>query len=140
MLALEASALVARQWAAIGGTGFFAADGDCHASLLTELLHSHYFTESFVSTVSALDVGFKTCLWYAGDVAGGRVQLIRLTRLKAVRQRKLLTQQELAAKAGVSRPTVVRIEAGLEAPFPTTIRKLADALGVDPELLMEPEA
>lgn len=72
-------------------------------------------------------------------MTGGRAQLIRLTRLKAVRQRKLLTQQELAAKAGVSRPTVVRIEAGLEDPFPSTIRKLAEALGVDPEALMEPE-
>jgi transcriptional regulator with XRE-family HTH domain len=65
--------------------------------------------------------------------------LIRLTRLKAVRQRKLLTQQELAEKAGVSRPTVVRIEGGLEDPFPSTIKKLASALGVDPEALMEPE-
>jgi transcriptional regulator with XRE-family HTH domain len=65
--------------------------------------------------------------------------LIRLTRLKAVRQRKLLTQQDLAKKAGVSRPTVVRIEGGLEDPFPSTIKKLAAALGVDPEALMEPE-
>ena len=65
--------------------------------------------------------------------------MIRLTRLKHVRQRKLLTQQKLADKAGVSRPTVVRIEAGLEDPFPSTVRKIAEALGVDPETLMEPD-
>jgi transcriptional regulator with XRE-family HTH domain len=64
--------------------------------------------------------------------------VVRLTRLLAVRERQALTQDELAAKAGVSRQTVLKIEGGLE-PRPATVRKLAAALGVKPSDLMEPE-
>lgn len=64
--------------------------------------------------------------------------LVKLTRLRLVRERQALTQDELAAKAGVSRQTVLKIEAGLE-PRPATVRKLAAALGVKPSALMEPE-
>jgi transcriptional regulator with XRE-family HTH domain len=59
--------------------------------------------------------------------------MVQLTRLKQVRQRKALTQQQLAEKAGVNRATVARLEGGSDAPSPTTVRKLADALGVQPE-------
>jgi len=62
--------------------------------------------------------------------------VVKLTRLRAVRERKALTQDELAELAGVSRQTVVKIEGGLE-PRPPTIRKLAKALGVEPSGLME---
>jgi transcriptional regulator with XRE-family HTH domain len=61
---------------------------------------------------------------------------VKLPRLKAVRERKALTQRELADAAGVSRPTVVRIEAGMDA-NPPTARKLAQALNVEPQELME---
>jgi transcriptional regulator with XRE-family HTH domain len=64
--------------------------------------------------------------------------MVRLTRLKDVRQRKALTQQQLADRAGVNRVTIARIEGGKDEPFPTTVRKVADALGVDPEELLEP--
>jgi transcriptional regulator with XRE-family HTH domain len=63
--------------------------------------------------------------------------VVKLTRLRAVRERKALTQDELASMAGVSRQTVLKIEGGLE-PRPPTIRKLAAALGVQPADLMEP--
>ena len=63
--------------------------------------------------------------------------MVKLTRLRAVRERKALTQQQLAERAGITRGTVTRIEKGLDEPYPTTVRKLADALGVDPEQLME---
>jgi transcriptional regulator with XRE-family HTH domain len=63
--------------------------------------------------------------------------VVKLTRLKAIRERKALTQEELAAKAGINRVTLARIETGAE-PFPATIRKLAAALGVQPADLMEP--
>jgi transcriptional regulator with XRE-family HTH domain len=43
----------------------------------------------------------------------------------------------LASKAGVTRQTVIRLEAGDSATV-TTIRKLAKALGVKPADLMEP--
>lgn len=64
--------------------------------------------------------------------------MVKLTRLKDVRQRKALTQQQLAERAGVNRVTIARIEGGKDDPFPTTVRKVADALGVEPETLMEP--
>jgi transcriptional regulator with XRE-family HTH domain len=56
-------------------------------------------------------------------------------RLKEWRERRALTQDELAEKAGVSRGTVNRIEQGHEA-FPPTVRKLAQALGVEPSALV----
>jgi len=64
--------------------------------------------------------------------------MAKLTRLKDVRQRKALTQQQLAEKAGVNRVTIARIEGGKDEPFPTTLRKVADALGVEPEELLAP--
>ena len=64
--------------------------------------------------------------------------MVKLTRLKDVRQRKALTQQQLADRAGVNRVTIARIEGGKDEPFPTTVRKVADALGVEPEDLLDP--
>jgi transcriptional regulator with XRE-family HTH domain len=59
-------------------------------------------------------------------------------QLKQVRTRRLLTQEELAEKAGVSAATVVNIERNNQEPQFRTIRKLARALDVDPtELLGE---
>ena len=66
--------------------------------------------------------------------------MVKLTRLKDVRQRKALTQQQLADRAGVNRVTIARIEGGKDEPFPTTVRKVADALGVEPAELLEPVA
>jgi len=53
------------------------------------------------------------------------------------RDRRLMTIRELAAAAGVSTNTVSRLERG-EDGYPSTIRKLAKALGVKPMDLMEP--
>jgi len=58
--------------------------------------------------------------------------------LRAVRTRRLLTQEELAERAGVSPSTVVNIERDNREPHFRTIRKLAQALDADPtELLGE---
>jgi len=43
-----------------------------------------------------------------------------------------LSQRELAGRAGVSPGTVYRLENGLRGAYPTTLRKLAAALGVKP--------
>jgi transcriptional regulator with XRE-family HTH domain len=56
--------------------------------------------------------------------------------LKAIRTRRLLTQEELADKAGVSAATVVNIERNNQEPHFRTIRKLAKALDVDPTELL----
>jgi transcriptional regulator with XRE-family HTH domain len=66
--------------------------------------------------------------------------VVKLARLKRARERAALSQEELAKKAGVSRVTVARVEACLDDPQPRTVRKLAAALGVEPEALMEREA
>ena len=55
----------------------------------------------------------------------------KLPRLRAVRKAKMLSQDDLARRAGLSRPTISRVEAGEEARF-VTVRKLAEALGVEP--------
>jgi transcriptional regulator with XRE-family HTH domain len=56
-------------------------------------------------------------------------------KLKEARMRRLLTQEELAEKAGVSPSTVVNIERDQTVPHFRTIRKLAHALDVDPTSL-----
>jgi len=60
--------------------------------------------------------------------------------MRVIRERKALSQAELGEKAGLSRVTVARVEKGLDQPYPSTIRKLAEALGVEPDELMEPLA
>ena len=60
-------------------------------------------------------------------------------RLKDVRVRRAMTQEELAGKAGVGKNTVNRIERNLTEPHMSTLRKLAKALGVEPEELVKTE-
>jgi transcriptional regulator with XRE-family HTH domain len=64
--------------------------------------------------------------------------VVRLTRLRAIRERKALTQRELAELSSVSPVTISRIENGVDEPYPSTIRKLSAALGVEPADLMDP--
>jgi transcriptional regulator with XRE-family HTH domain len=56
-------------------------------------------------------------------------------RLRDLRSARLLTQKELAEKAGVRWQTISDIESGRNAPRFTTIRALAKALEVDPSKL-----
>ena len=55
--------------------------------------------------------------------------------LRELREDRVLTQKELAAKANVSNKTIVGIETGRAWPHQTTIRKLAVALGMGPREL-----
>ena len=57
-------------------------------------------------------------------------------RLKAVRESQFLTQRELAAKANVGLSTIVRLEKGQQEPTFQTIKRLANALGIDPSALV----
>jgi transcriptional regulator with XRE-family HTH domain len=57
-------------------------------------------------------------------------------RLKKIRTRRLLTQEELAEKAGVNHSTIVNAERNQAEPHFRTIRKLAKALDVDPTELL----
>lgn len=69
---------------------------------------------------------------------GGEHPVVRLPRLEWHRRDAMLSQRELAEKAGVSPATIVRIEAGKDV-HPKTVRKLAEALGVRPRELLEPD-
>ena len=57
-------------------------------------------------------------------------------KLKEVRTKRLLTQDELSDKAGVSQSTIANIERDNREPHFHTIRKLAKALDVDPTELL----
>ncbi len=63
-----------------------------------------------------------------------------LPGLRLVRRAKLLTQEQLAQEAGLNRVTIWQLETGIRNPQLSTIRRLADALGVTPELLLEAPA
>jgi len=60
-------------------------------------------------------------------------------KLREMRKRALLTQQQLAAKSGVGITTIVRIERNQVEPQARTIRKLAEALGVEAHELLKGE-
>lgn len=65
--------------------------------------------------------------------------MVKLVRLRPLRENKLLTQEELAEKAGINRVSLAAIESGQSEPRPATIRRLAEALEVDPKELMRAE-
>jgi len=57
-------------------------------------------------------------------------------RLKNLRIRRALTQRELAERAGLSTNALNRLELGKAEPHMSTLRKLAQALDVDPTELI----
>ena len=60
-------------------------------------------------------------------------------KLNELRRRRVLTMEELAEKADVGRNTIWRLENGKMGAQPRTIRKLANALDVEPEELVSVE-
>jgi transcriptional regulator with XRE-family HTH domain len=57
-------------------------------------------------------------------------------RIQELRKRRGLTQEQLAAKAGVSRGYLARLETARHDPTLTMLEKLAKALGVKPAKLI----
>ena len=60
-------------------------------------------------------------------------------QLRDLRKRRLLTQEQLAERSGVGIATIVRVERNQVEPRGSTIRKLAEALSVEPEELVKTE-
>jgi transcriptional regulator with XRE-family HTH domain len=58
-------------------------------------------------------------------------------KLKWLRTLNALTQVELAERAGLTTAAVARIERDEAQPRPSTLRKLAEALNVQPRDLIE---
>lgn len=61
---------------------------------------------------------------------------VDVARLKELRRERVFSQRELARTAGVTHATVWRLENGFQEAQPRTIRKLAEALGVEPKELL----
>lgn len=56
--------------------------------------------------------------------------------VRRLRTERALSLSDLEAASGVSRETILAIEQGKRNPHPGTIRKLAEALGVEPRELL----
>ncbi len=64
---------------------------------------------------------------------------VNTERLRELRWRRVLSMRDLEERSGVSHNTIWRIESGRQGAHPRTIRKLAEALGVEPEELLKEE-
>jgi transcriptional regulator with XRE-family HTH domain len=60
-------------------------------------------------------------------------------RLRRLRRERALSQRDLSRMTGIAFDTISRLETGKQRAQPRTIRKLADALGVEPKDLMKGE-
>jgi transcriptional regulator with XRE-family HTH domain len=53
--------------------------------------------------------------------------------LKELRLKKFISQSDLAKESGVALNTICRLEQGKQTPHFVTVRRLAKALGVEPD-------
>jgi transcriptional regulator with XRE-family HTH domain len=56
--------------------------------------------------------------------------------LRDLRRRAIMSQEDLAAKSGVARDTISKLETGQRRAYPSTVRKLAAGLDVQPRMLL----
>jgi transcriptional regulator with XRE-family HTH domain len=64
---------------------------------------------------------------------------VNVQKLKELRADRVLSLADLSRLSGVDRQTIWRIEDGRHGAHPRTIRKLAEALGVEPRELVKGE-
>jgi transcriptional regulator with XRE-family HTH domain len=62
---------------------------------------------------------------------------VNVERLTELRRERVLSPQELEERSGVSYNTIWRLEDGRQGAHPRTVRKLAEALGVEPSELVK---
>ncbi len=62
--------------------------------------------------------------------------MLDIPHLRSFRRRAIMSQEELAERSGVARDTISKLESGRRKAYPTTIRKLAAGLDVEPQLLL----
>ena len=60
-------------------------------------------------------------------------------RLRRLRRERALSQQDLVAMTGVAQATLSDLEGGKRGARASTLRRLAEALGVEPRELMKEE-
>jgi transcriptional regulator with XRE-family HTH domain len=61
---------------------------------------------------------------------------VDVEKLRRLREDRVLSQRELARMAGLAQGTVWRLENGFPEARPSTIRKLAETLGIEPRELV----
>ena len=59
-----------------------------------------------------------------------------LSHLRDLRRRAVMSQEDLAEKSGVARDTISKLETGQRGAYPSTIRKLAAGLDLEPRILV----
>jgi transcriptional regulator with XRE-family HTH domain len=59
-----------------------------------------------------------------------------LPHLRNFRRQAVMSQEQLAERSGVARDTISKLETGRRGAYPTTIRKLAAGLEVEPRMLV----
>ena len=62
---------------------------------------------------------------------------MEMPTLRLLRQRRALSQEDLAKKSGVALSTIIRAEKGNSTRY-VTVRRLAEALEVKPEAIAHP--
>jgi len=60
-------------------------------------------------------------------------------RLRQLRRDRALSQRDLSGMTGIAHDSISQLETGKRDAQPRTIRKLAEALGVEPKELMKGE-
>ena len=89
------------------------------------------FVNHFIDLYSSFVVGYQHT---------DNEEVVKIgAQIKKQRERALLTQEELAERAGIGTATLNRIERDRVEPHFRTIRKLAKALDVDPSQLLPKE-
>ena len=58
-------------------------------------------------------------------------------RLRQLRREQVLSQRDLSQITGIAHDSISQLETGKREAQPRTIRKLAEALGVEPRKLMK---
>jgi len=66
-----------------------------------------------------------------------RLMEVNGVRLRQLRRERAWSQRDLAHESGVSQDTITRLETGQREAQPRTMRRLADALCVEPRELMK---
>ena len=74
-------------------------------------------------------------VWFPNEVVKANVRGESL--IKAWREYFKLTQAELATKAGMKQSALARLEGGNASPRKTTLSKLAEAMGISVEQLID---
>ena len=74
-------------------------------------------------------------VWFPNEVV--KVNVRGESLIKAWREYFKLTQAELAAKAGMKQSALARLENGNTRPRKTTLSKLAEAMGISVEQLID---